>query len=68
MRVHRPRIGTRAPRLGCRDIEGGDAATPAIDEVEENVSGGGLVVALLDLADTAIVDHEQLGARPGLVG
>ena len=54
--------------MGCRDIEGGYAATPAIDEVEENVSGGGLVVALLDLADTAIVDHEQLGARPGLVG
>lgn len=39
---------------------------PAIDEVEEHVSGGGLVVALLDLAETDIVDHEQLGACPGL--
>ena len=58
-----------APPVAESDIgghRGRDTAMPAIDEVEEHVSGGGLVVALLDLAETDIVDHEQLGTRPGL--
>ena len=40
---------------------GGDAAVPSIDEVVEGVRGGGLVAALLDLAEADVVDDEQLG-------
>jgi hypothetical protein len=39
---------------------------PAVDEVEEGVGGGRLVVALLHLAEANIVDDEQLGAGPRL--
>jgi len=38
----------------------------AIDEIEEGVSGGGLVVALADLAEADIVNDEQIGPCPGL--
>ena len=39
---------------------------PAVEEVEEGVGGGGLVVALLDLAEADVVDDEQVGAGPCL--
>lgn len=37
---------------------------PLVDEVVEGVSGGGLVVALLHLAEADVVDDEQLGGGP----
>ena len=45
---------------------GRELAMPAVDEVEEGVRGGGLVVALADLAETDIVDDQQIGTCPGL--
>lgn len=41
-------------------------AVPAVDQVEEGVSGSGLVLALLDLSETDIVDDQKLGPCPGL--
>jgi len=50
------------------DVGGNDgrgAAVAQVDEIEEGVSGGGLVVAFLDLAEADIVDDEQVGSGPG---
>ncbi len=40
------------------------AAMPTVDEVEEGVRGGGLVVALSDLAQTHVVDDQELRGAP----
>ena len=45
---------------------GGEPAMAAVDEIEEGVSGGGLIVPLSHLAEPDIVDDEQVRARPGL--
>lgn len=42
-----------------------ELAVTAIDQVEERVGGGRLVVALLHLAEPDVVDDEQLGSDPG---
>ena len=39
---------------------------PPVEQVEERVGGGRLVVALLHLAESDVIDDEQLGAGPGL--
>lgn len=39
---------------------------PLVDEGEEGVGGSGLVVALLHLAETDVVDDEQLGCGPAV--
>lgn len=44
---------------------GGDAPVPSVDDVVERVRGGGLVVALFDLADADVIDDQQVGSRPG---
>jgi hypothetical protein len=44
----------------------GRVSVPAVDQVEEGVRGGGLVLALLDLPETDVVDDEQIGSCPGL--
>lgn len=44
----------------------GGLSVPAVDQIEEGVRGGGLVLVLLDLAEPDVVDDEQLGPRPGL--
>lgn len=49
---------------------GGDGrrsvGVPAVDEVEERVRRGGLVVALLDLAEADVVDDQEFGCGPPL--
>src|SRR5690606_27040195 len=77
-RVHREPIEDRrgerrvaevAAPITERDVAGDrgrEAAMPAVDQVVEGVGGGRLVVALLDLAETYVVDDEKLGAGPSL--
>jgi hypothetical protein len=52
--------------LDVRGDGGSDLAMPAVDQVEEGVGGGGLVVALFDLSEADVIDDEQLGLRPRL--
>lgn len=45
---------------------GGGLAVPPVDEVVEGMGGGGLVLALLHLAEAYVVDDEQVGRGPAL--
>jgi hypothetical protein len=45
---------------------GGDAGVPAIDEVVESVCSSRFIAALLDLAESDVIDDQKVWARPGL--
>lgn len=58
-----------APPVAQRDVRGdrgGDSVVPTVDEVVQGVGSGWLVRALLDLAETNVVNDEELGASPAL--
>lgn len=59
-------IAPPCAQLDVRAKRSGGVTVALVDEVEERVSGGGLVFALFDLAEPHVIDDKQIWGRPAL--